>query len=54
MVVTTNIEIPILEDKKLVNYLESHEDDIAIGINDFGDLKDVDTDILKREPKEDT
>ena len=54
MVVTANIEIPILEYKKLVNYLESHEDDIALSINDFSDLKGVYTAILKREPRVDT
>jgi len=27
--------------KDLTSYLESHEDEIAIGINDFGELKSV-------------
>lgn len=46
-----NINIKSLT--KLVEYLIFHEANIAIGINDFGDLQDVFCDIIKRAPKED-
>lgn len=48
-----NIEILISEYRKLISYLELHEDDIALGINDFGDLKGIYISILKKEPKSD-
>jgi hypothetical protein len=35
----------------LIDYLEAHEDDIACGINDFGNLKILFEDILQRPPK---
>lgn len=47
------IEISTLECKELIDYLKSHEDDIALGINDFGDLRSVYIAIFKKEPKSD-
>jgi len=35
----------------LVSYLESHEDDIANEINDFGRLRDVFSHIMGRNPE---
>ena len=40
----------------LIEYLESHEDDIKYGINDFGRLRDIFLDIFERnagDPKPD-
>lgn len=36
----------------LLEYLQNHESDIAHGINDFGDLKDLFVELFNREPKE--
>jgi len=33
----------------LVKYLLSHEDDIALSINDFGELKDLFIELFNRE-----
>jgi hypothetical protein len=33
----------------LVEYLLSHEDDIALSINDFGELKDLFIELFNRE-----
>lgn len=34
----------------LSDYLKRHEEDIALGVNDFGDLKELFIDIFEREP----
>lgn len=36
--------------RSLSKYLEYHEEDIAIGINDFGELKELFIEIFKRDP----
>ena len=38
----------------LIEYLAYHEEDIAYGINDFGDLKGLFTKIMSREPRHHT
>ena len=35
----------------LLEYLQNHESDIAYGINDFGDLKELFVELFNREPK---
>ena len=35
----------------LVNYLLDHEEDIALGINDYGDLRGAFIDIFDRPPE---
>ena len=38
----------------LMHYLISHESDIALDINDFGELRAIFTELLDHEPKEDS
>jgi hypothetical protein len=40
-----------MTDKKMQEYLKSHESDIAYEINDFGDLKDIFMMVFDREPE---
>lgn len=35
-----------------VGYLANHEHDIASGVNDFGDLKEIFEELFGREPEE--
>lgn len=52
---TTSEQIEQLEqaDEELTDYLERHEDDIAIDINDFGDLRNVFKLCIGRDAKRD-
>lgn len=46
-----NIELSVKTYKKLANFLDSHEDDIAWDVNDFGSLREVYIEIFEQEPK---
>jgi len=45
------IELSLTHFKKLANYLEVHESDIADDINDYGDLLGVFVTVFEEEPK---
>lgn len=47
------IEMVIKEFKKLTDYLEYHEGDIACEINDFGELRSLYVAIFDDEPRAD-
>lgn len=44
------VKLSLTTFKDLKEYLEFHEDDIAIGRNDFGDLRKLFIEIFDREP----
>lgn len=50
---TEALQLPINELKKLSDYLETHEEDIAWRVNDFEELADLYILIYGREPRKD-
>jgi len=52
MLVDGTLSFSITGLNDLNNYLISHEEDIALGINDFGCLRTIFTDIFNRDPSE--
>ena len=52
VLVDDRLSLSIIGLSGLNHYLISHEDDIAMGINDFGCLRPIFFDLLNREPSE--
>lgn len=53
MAAKVTIEIGVIGFNKLADYLASHEDDIALEMNDFGDLCDIYVAVFDEDPEKD-